>query len=123
MDLAPASERARTRVSKRLELGDGELIGLVRNEIIVSCRGADTGPIPAQIAHSANPAQRKINEILKIQGKEKLQTCSIPAPGTTYIIDSLRRSLPLLTNGISAGHLFSSKQPSPSEFLESPDIL
>ena len=45
-------------------------------------RGADTGLKPAQAAHSANPAQRKINEILKTKGKENPQTCSIPAPGT-----------------------------------------
>ena len=50
-------------------------------------RGADTGLKPAQTAHPANPAQRKINEIVKTKGKEKSQTCSIPAPGTTYIID------------------------------------
>jgi hypothetical protein len=50
-------------------------------------RGADTGLKPAQTAHSANPAQRKINEILKTKGKEKSQACSIPAPGTIYIID------------------------------------
>jgi hypothetical protein len=52
-------------------LGD-VLIGLEQVERIVSCGGADTGSIPAQIAHSANPAQRKINEILTAQGKEKV---------------------------------------------------
>jgi hypothetical protein len=50
-------------------------------------RGANTGLKSAQTAHSTNPAQRKINEILKGKGKQKLQTYSIPAPGTTYIID------------------------------------
>jgi hypothetical protein len=49
--------------------------------------GANTGLKPAQTARPANPAQRKINEIVQTKGKEKLQTCSIPAPGTTYIID------------------------------------
>lgn len=46
-------------------------------------RGADTGLKPAQAAHPANPAQREINEIVKTKRKEKPQTCSIPAPGTT----------------------------------------
>jgi hypothetical protein len=50
-------------------------------------RGADTGLKPAQAAHSANPAQRKINEILKTKKTASTKTCSIPAPGTTYIID------------------------------------
>jgi hypothetical protein len=56
-------------------------------------RGADTGLKPAQAAHSANPAQRKINDIMKTEGIEKPQTCSIPAPGTTiFILKSARRA-------------------------------
>jgi hypothetical protein len=47
-----------------------------------SIGGADTGLKPAQTAHSAKPAQCKINEMLQTKGKEKPQTCSIPAPGT-----------------------------------------
>jgi hypothetical protein len=49
---------------------------------LLEVRGADTGLKPAQTAHSANPAQRKINEIVKTKGAGKLKTCSIPAPGT-----------------------------------------
>jgi hypothetical protein len=72
---------------KRIELDDEAVIALVRINNEGCSRGVDTVPIPAQIAHSANPAQRKINEILKTKGKEKRQAYSIPALGTIYNID------------------------------------